>query len=268
MEGYHSRYPSLLYNLFSRFILKFVSLLGFLFLLFGTLCFSQDITFIPQTLHITDTLGKEIVFNCTIKNISTIPQTVFLVRTKNILPPSWSSSLCFDPNCFPGTLDSIATTPEFGGRPFSSQEERNVSIHVYTYQPVQGIATVEVQAGSFSNPNSRIILDLTAEAHPVAVNDKAQVVNNYNLVQNYPNPFNPNTKIKFELASDSKVVLKIFNVLGEEVAALISKNLPAGKHESDFNASNLNSGIYFYRLEATGNNGSRFTSIKKMILIK
>jgi hypothetical protein len=62
--------------------------------------------------------------------------------------------------------------------------------------------------------------------------------------------------------------LKVFDVLGQEVANLISGNLRAGSHEINFNASNLNSGVYFYRIDATGIDGTNFTSVKKMILTK
>jgi hypothetical protein len=88
------------------------------------------------------------------------------------------------------------------------------------------------------------------------------------LDQNYPNPFNPSTKINFSLAADSKVTLTVFDVLGQEVANLIRGNVAAGSHEINFNASNVNSGVYFYRLDATGVDGTNFTSVKKMILTK
>jgi V8-like Glu-specific endopeptidase len=90
----------------------------------------------------------------------------------------------------------------------------------------------------------------------------------YLLEQNYPNPFNPGTKIKFMLAADSKVSLKVFDVLGQEVMVLINSNLVAGGHEVNFDASGLNSGVYFYKIEATGVDGSNFVDVKKMILTK
>jgi V8-like Glu-specific endopeptidase len=88
------------------------------------------------------------------------------------------------------------------------------------------------------------------------------------LRQNYPNPFNPGTKIEFSLKTDSKVTLVVFDILGQEVANLISSHLMAGVHEINFDASALNSGVYFYRIDATGIDGSNFTSVKKMILTK
>ena len=85
----------------------------------------------------------------------------------------------------------------------------------------------------------------------------------FNLFQNYPNPFNPSTKIKYQLPVESKVVIKIYDILGAEVKELVNDKKEPGAYEVDFNASNLPSGTYIYRIVATG-----FTSTKKMLLIK
>lgn len=85
----------------------------------------------------------------------------------------------------------------------------------------------------------------------------------YSLEQNYPNPFNPATTIEYSLPQNGFVSLKVFNVLGKEVAALVNGWNEAGKHKIDFDASGLNSGVYFYRLES----GS-FVDTKKMILLR
>ena len=90
----------------------------------------------------------------------------------------------------------------------------------------------------------------------------------FTLFQNYPNPFNPFTSIKFSLAVDSNVKLKLFNMLGQEVGELLNSEISAGIHHIDFNASSLSSGTYFYVLEANGNNGSNFNATKKMILLR
>ena len=83
------------------------------------------------------------------------------------------------------------------------------------------------------------------------------------MQQNYPNPFNPQTKIRFELKSASYTELKIYDLLGREVKTLVKENLRPGGYEVSFNASNLPSGVYFYRL-----NAEDFTETKKMVLIK
>lgn len=90
-----------------------------------------------------------------------------------------------------------------------------------------------------------------------------EVVKNYSLSQNYPNPFNPTTNIKFAIPTSGLVSLKIYNMLGKEVATLVSSNLSAGTYTYDFNASNLASGVYFYKLET-----ANFSEVKKMSLIK
>ncbi|MFI5407079.1 MAG: T9SS type A sorting domain-containing protein, partial [Nitrososphaerales archaeon] len=87
--------------------------------------------------------------------------------------------------------------------------------------------------------------------------------NTYSLEQNYPNPFNPSTIISFSIPQNSQVNLSVFNVLGEKVAMLINEMKDAGSHQVEFNAANLTSGIYVYKLEA----GS-FSSVKKMMLLK
>ncbi|QOJ29679.1 MAG: T9SS type A sorting domain-containing protein [Ignavibacteriales bacterium] len=90
----------------------------------------------------------------------------------------------------------------------------------------------------------------------------------FSLSQNYPNPFNPSTTIKFGLRVESRVSLKIFNTLGQEVMLLISENREAGVHSLSFDASKLSSGVYFYKIEANGVDGSTFAETKKMILTK
>jgi hypothetical protein len=83
------------------------------------------------------------------------------------------------------------------------------------------------------------------------------------LIQNYPNPFNPVTNIKYQIGENSFVTLKIFDVLGREVAVLVNENLKAGQYQVDWNAGDYPSGVYFYRLSA-GN----YTEMRRMILIK
>jgi hypothetical protein len=86
---------------------------------------------------------------------------------------------------------------------------------------------------------------------------------NYDLSQNYPNPFNPTTIISYILPEASNVKLTLYNLLGQEVKALVDEFMEAGAHAADFNAENLNSGVYIYKLQA----GS-FTQTRKMTLIK
>ncbi|MGE5860420.1 MAG: LamG-like jellyroll fold domain-containing protein, partial [Ignavibacteria bacterium] len=88
------------------------------------------------------------------------------------------------------------------------------------------------------------------------------------LAQNYPNPFNPSTTIKFTLPANAKVTMKVYNTLGQEVALILSGEFNAGIHEAVFNASGFSSGVYLYRLEAAGTDGSSFVAMKRMLLVK
>ena len=92
--------------------------------------------------------------------------------------------------------------------------------------------------------------------------------NRSSLEQNYPNPFNPVTNISFNLATDSKVNLKIYDVLGRDMQTMVNEEMKAGYYDIDFNASKLASGVYFYQLNVEGDNGELFNSIKKMVFIK
>ena len=125
----------------------------------------------------------------------------------------------------------------------------------------------ELAVGHYSYRLKQIDLDGTSDFSDI-VEVEILAPDVYSLDQNYPNPFNPSTKIKFNLATDSKVRLTLFDVLGQEVVTLINGKLSAGSHELDFNAANLNSGVYFYRINAAGIDGTNFSSVKKMILTK
>ena len=94
---------------------------------------------------------------------------------------------------------------------------------------------------------------------------------NYRLRQNYPNPFNPSTVISYQLAGQSRVTLKVYDLLGREVATLVNEVKSAGNYTATFNASNLPSSVYFYRLTANTLSSSQtgnFNFVKKMLLLK
>jgi hypothetical protein len=131
----------------------------------------------------------------------------------------------------------------------------------YTYTD-RGLAN-----GTYSYRLRQVDFDGTFEYSPVVEVD-VNVPVEFTLGQNYPNPFNPSTTITFGLSVDSKVSLKVFDVLGQQVAVLVDGNLGQGPHEINFDASSLNSGVYFYTIEAKGVDGNSFMNTKKMILTK
>lgn len=119
-----------------------------------------------------------------------------------------------------------------------------------------------VNAGIYSYRLKQVDFDGTFEySNEILVNVTASL--EFTLDQNFPNPFNPNTLIKYSIPKSSQVSLKIFNTLGQEVETLVNEEKQVGTYEVNWNASNLQSGVYFYRLQ-TGS----FVETKKMILMK
>ncbi len=93
--------------------------------------------------------------------------------------------------------------------------------------------------------------------------ENSNIPNKFNLSQNYPNPFNPSTVINYSIPKSQMVMLKIYNILGQEVATLVNQEQVAGNYKVTFDASRLSSGVYFYSIK-TGN----FSAVKKMMLLK
>ena len=120
----------------------------------------------------------------------------------------------------------------------------------------------EVTSGKYAYRLKQIDNDGTFEYSKIIEID-VNVPLEFELSQNYPNPFNPSTTIKFSLPTTSSVKLSVFNILGEEVQTLVNETKEAGIYTINFNASQLNSGIYFYKLETRN-----FLLVKKMSLIR
>jgi len=90
-----------------------------------------------------------------------------------------------------------------------------------------------------------------------------KTVATFKLDQNYPNPFNPSTSISFAIPTKENVNIKIYNITGKEVATLLSRDMPAGNFVVEWDASDVPSGVYFYKI-----NAGEYTDLKKCILIK
>lgn len=103
---------------------------------------------------------------------------------------------------------------------------------------------------------------------PIGIQTLGEVVSSYQLFQNYPNPFNPSTTIKFSIPVNGFVTLQIFDMLGREVKSLVNNEMTTGFYSYDFNASDLSSGIYFYRIQVNGAKGVEFVNTKRMVLVK
>jgi hypothetical protein len=110
-------------------------------------------------------------------------------------------------------------------------------------------------------PNLKLVMN---PGPPLGITQKGnEIPAKYELAQNYPNPFNPTTKINFAIPKQGLVTLKVYDVLGREVANLVNEVKTAGNYIVDFDASYLASGVYFYKLEVNG-----FSDVKRLVLIK
>ena len=96
------------------------------------------------------------------------------------------------------------------------------------------------------------------------VKDNKDIISDkYILMQNYPNPFNPSTTIRYSIPKESFVTIKVYDIIGREIATLVNERKAAGNYSVKFNAGNFPSGVYIYRIQSGG-----FTDTKKFILLK
>ena len=140
----------------------------------------------------------------------------------------------------------------------------------FNNSPARGNWTINIKQFASDNPTgySPAVLNgwgirLNGQTVTGIQNVTTEVPQRYELSQNYPNPFNPSTSIKFSIPKSGLVSLKVYDILGKEVATLVNKDLNSGSYEYTFDAAGFTSGVYFYRLEA-----GDFSEIKKMMLIK
>jgi hypothetical protein len=124
-----------------------------------------------------------------------------------------------------------------------------------------GDGCVDITTGTVqtTRPNTCFVTQL--------INGEKNVNNNipekFSLSQNYPNPFNPVTKIKYTVPKNSFVTLKVFDIIGREIRTLVNEEKSPGEYIIDFDASNLPSGVYFYKIFS-----DKFSDVKRMILVK
>ncbi len=140
-----------------------------------------------------------------------------------------------------------------------------------TYVPVDGSIQVIIDFYNLIHHSEfleRVLIHFGLEEPNSIIDDNADQLNTFYLYQNYPNPFNPTTKIKYSIPSNvkretSNVSLKVYDILGNEIATLVNEEKPAGEYDVEFDATGLPSGMYLYRLYSSSDIQS-----KKMILLK
>ena len=164
------------------------------------------------------------------------------------------------------------TASIFGEKRAIREYNVGMSIDMMSYRLVKGIGVDSVVFGFDRADGSGLIYVKGMVKNGIVygdttmftgVNDNKTVVNNYELKQNYPNPFNPSTTIEFSLAKGDRVEVTVYDILGNRVKTLFDGFKPAGSHTVKFDARNLTSGVYIYKIKS-----GAFIASKKMILVK
>ncbi|HEY5125501.1 MAG TPA: T9SS type A sorting domain-containing protein [Ignavibacteria bacterium] len=246
-------------NLFLAFTLLFAFILtanaqNFTFYRVGPSIVSHDTTsFYP------------VVLKGVFKNTSTITRSFTFIRVLNDLPgPTWTSQLCVGASCYPAEVD---TCPPYGQDPITLAPNATDTLYIDVLGLTQGLGTIVMKVFITTLPAQYITDTFRVQLnYHTSIRQISSVVKDFELSQNYPNPFNPVTLINFSIPKKQNVSLKVYNLLGMEVATLVNnENLGIGSYSFDFNANEygLSSGIYFYRLQAED-----FTFTRKMMLTK
>ena len=167
--------------------------------------------------------------------LAKVNSEIFAVRGGNVLK-SIDNGFSFAPSFSPGdgNLELIVK---------SEKAENNIT-SVYMISKYGKVYKADIQTTGIHNTSNKI-------------------PEYFSLSQNYPNPFNPTTKIKFDLKISGMVKIRIYDIMGKDVATLVNENLSTGSYETEFNGSGLTSGVYFYKIET-----DNYSEVKKMTLLK
>ncbi|MBK9097727.1 MAG: right-handed parallel beta-helix repeat-containing protein [bacterium] len=148
---------------------------------------------------------------------------------------------------------------------FISSTDLHIDETIATYLESRGTPLAGIENDFDGDTRHASTPDIGADEFDgiVGVEDEESVPTEFALEQNYPNPFNPSTTFRYSIPTQSKVVIKIYDILGNEIATLMDEEKSVGTYELMWNAQNLSSGIYFYQLKA-----GEFTQTRKMLLLK
>ena len=219
--------------------------------------------------HVVIAIDPDFMSNLNVYTVASVPKDnaigVFYfaensTKAANVNPAIVYDQYYWEKIKFDGSTISVWVYPD-GGAPGDTADVK------FTQTTVTSLAPTLIMVGAFNDDSSKVHIDevyYNEQPPATSVSEKpTSVVTDYSLEQNYPNPFNPETAIKYSLKEEEKVSLKVFNSQGKVVANLANGVLSAGSHEVHWNALNMPSGIYFYRLET-----ANFSQTKKMLLIK
>jgi len=193
-------------------------------------------------------------------NTGSTPVKVKFQKMSRNIPAAWSADLCYE-LCYnnveiipPGTDEYVTLAP--------GVLDSNFDVTWYVPNPSIGYQTVRMY--NYDNPSQYVERTFYVRRTTVGVTPISSLVKDFSLSQNYPNPFNPTTNINFSIPKGQNVSLKVYDMMGREVASLVNNEfLQAGEYKSDFSGINLTSGVYYYTLKT-----QEFVSTKSMILVK
>ena len=207
-------------------------------------------------------LPPSVVTNLTVQQI---------FNGEHMVQLNWQPSIFGSPRAYKiirkiGYFSAVTNYETLAYVPFSELQyiDSNVVIDsTYTY----GIIAMNMYGYSDTSNFATITVD------PVTTLNEESWLTSYSLEQNYPNPFNPTTNIEFRIADFGFVSLKVFDVLGNEVAVLVNEEKSAGEHTIEFDAKGLTSGVYFYQLlgsalQSKDGKAGSFVQTRKMVLIR
>lgn len=175
--------------------------------------------------------------------------------------PSNRSAIGARINCYTG--GNLQIREINGGSGYLSQ---NSKTQFFGFQDYEFIDSMSIR---FPSGNTFKFYNLSTNKHynfienELSAEEISTIPQNYTLYQNYPNPFNSNTIITFDVPNSERVILTVFNVLGQEVSKLVNSELKVGNYKIEFDAANLPTGVYFYRLTT-----QNFSYVRKMLLVR
>ncbi len=189
----------------------------------------------------------------------------FQKMTRNI-PSGWAADMCYG-LCYTNTeiippnhinlQDTTIVTVDLE----PGQVDSTFEVTWGVVSP--GVGTQTVRMFNNNNPSQFQEVTFHVRRTTTAVTPISSTVKSFELKQNYPNPFNPTTNINFSIPKGQNVSLKVYDMMGREVANLVNEFLKAGEYRADFSGANLSSGVYYYALKT-----DEFTSTKSMVLVK
>lgn len=217
---------------------------------------SDTVTFSNQTKIISVKNGRSVGFKALSEDLKSVGMFYYFTDYESdSLFYQWLSYSSYDSlfitNPADPNVDAPAIIPAFNQRTINPNDSAIIYVAIaYGEQESEMLAALA---------NAQQLYDTLTSVD----NNENQILSDFYLNQNYPNPFNPNTVISWNVPFNSYQTLKVYDVLGNEVATLVNEYRTAGSYSINFNASNLSSGVYYYKL-AAGN----FTEAKKMILMR